>query len=303
MDYAVCIQCFNKPIETLLVLDSLEKNDNLKNINLLLYVDKANNNSKSFDKNNELIKKLLSYKKIKSDIFKSITVKISDKNLGPYICCYETIETGFTLSNNVIFSEDDILFCKDTINYFMAYFNDKITNVDINDDKCLGITSSSLNFGFRKKSSFIINENNIVTNDLFLNKINDIKEKIIDKHSFNYCHKVNWAPNKQFGLFKHNWNKIKFFRTNEYILDKKLNTKAPDHATALFVKENNMYFIYSYIPRSNDIGLYHELGCTTLYYNDIPSPDTIKYLTSNNFNIGVNNYELYNDIDNNTNID
>lgn len=303
MDYAICIQCFNKPIETLLVLDSLEKNKNLKNIHLLLYVDKANENSKSYIKNNELIEKLILYKKKKNNLFKSITIKIADSNLGPYLCCFETIETGFILSNNVIFSEDDILFCDDTINYFMAYFEGKIKNIDINDNNCLGITSSSINFGFAKKSSFNINENNIIINNLFLDKINNIKEKIVNDHSLNYCHKVNWAPNKQFGLFKHNWNKINFFRTNNYILDKKLNTKAPDHATALYVKENNMYFIYSYIPRSNDIGLYNELGCTTLYYNDIPSPDTIKYLASNDFIVDTNDYESHDDLNNNTYID
>ena len=55
MDYCVCIQCFNKPIETLLVLDSLETNNNLKNIHLLLYVDKSNDNTRSFNKNKEFI--------------------------------------------------------------------------------------------------------------------------------------------------------------------------------------------------------------------------------------------------------
>ena len=166
MDYCVCIQCFCKPIETLALLDSLEKNDNLKKIHLLIYIDKANDNSKFYKKNQELIKKIIFYKN-KENLFKSITIKLSNINLGPYKCCYETIETGFTLSDNVIFSEDDILFCKDTIEYFMAYFNNKIKNFDIKDENCLGITSSSINFGFTQKSSFNIIESNIISNNLF----------------------------------------------------------------------------------------------------------------------------------------
>ena len=303
MDYCVCIQCFNKPIESLLVLDSLEKNDNLKKIHLLLYVDKAKIGTKSYEKNIELIDKLISYKNNKDCLFKSITIKVSDINLGPYKCCYTAIETGFTLSNNVIFSEDDILFCKDTITYFIAYFNNKIKNVDINDEHCLGITSSSIHFGFTQKTSFTINRNDIVVNNLFLDKIKSIKEKIKNNVSVNSCQKIKWAPNKQFCLLKHNWDKISFFRTDNYILDKKLNIKSPDEATGEFVKNNDMYFIYSYIPRSNDIGLYYDLGCTTLYYNGCPSPDTIKYLTTDDFDTISCNYELRDEFEININID
>jgi hypothetical protein len=294
MDYAICIQCFNKPNETLLVLKSLEKNDNLMNVHLLLYVDKADINNKSYNKNKELIEKLILYKE-KKNIFKSITIKISDISLGPYKCCFETINTGFTLSENVIFSEDDILFCKDTLNYFISYFKNDIKNIDIEDKKCLGITSSSIYFGFNKKTSFQIEKNRITPNIDLINTIDKIKQDINNDNMFNICHKLSWAPNKQFGLLKHNWEKIYFYRTDKYILNKELNIRAPDHATALYVKENEYYFIYSYIPRSNDIGLYNELGCTTLYYNDIPSPDTIKYITSDDLLINSNDYYLYND--------
>jgi len=303
MDLCLCIQCFNKPIETLLVSPSLEKNDNLKQIHLLLYVDKANEKSKSYEKNIELIKKLFSYKNEKEYLFKSITIKVSDINLGPYKCCYNAIETGFTLSEHVIFSEDDCIFCKDSIKYFMAYFNNKIKNIDINDENCLGITSSSIYFGFTKKNSFTIDGSNIISNNLLFDKIKNIKEIIKANGTINSCQKINWAPNKQFGLLKHNWNKIKFYRTDNYMLDKILNTKAPDEATAMFVRDNNMYFIYSYIPRTNDLGLYHELGCTTLYYNGCPPNDTIKYLTTDDFDINTCEYELHDKFETTNNID
>ena len=66
MDYCVCIQCFNKPIETLLVLESLENNNNLNQIHLLLYIDGVTKGTKSYEKNTQLIDKLISYKNEKN---------------------------------------------------------------------------------------------------------------------------------------------------------------------------------------------------------------------------------------------
>ena len=61
--------------------------------------------------------------------------------------------------------------------------------------------------------------------------------------------------------------------------------------------------IYSYIPRTNDLGLYHELGCTTLYYNGCPPNDTIKYLTTDDFDINTCEYELHDKFETTNNID
>jgi hypothetical protein len=280
MDLCVCIQCFNKPIETILVLKSLEKCKEVSEINLVLFIDKATSSSKSFNKNKELIDVLINYKNYNQKLYSSIQIILSDKNLGPYKACCECIDKSFEKYNYVIFSEDDILFCRDTIKYFKKYFNsDKYKN----DPNCIGISSSSIYFGFNNKSSFVIDKNNITPNDIYKQDIKLIKEKVSELNISNSFMKLNWAPNKQFGLIKENWKKIKFFRTDNYILNKELYTKAPDFATGVFVKENNYYFLFSFIPRSNDIGLYNEIGCTTLYYNDVPKPDTIKYLTSDDF--------------------
>ena len=108
MNYCICVQCFNKPVETLLVLESLEKCDKISKINLLLFIDKANESTKSFEKNNELINKLYKYKKNKENLYKSIIIKISDSNLGPYKACFQCVENAFEISENVIFTEDDI---------------------------------------------------------------------------------------------------------------------------------------------------------------------------------------------------
>ena len=51
------------------------------------------------------------------------------------------------------------------------------------------------------------------------------------------------------------------------------------------VNKRSLYFLYSIVPRSNDIGLFNELGCTTLYYDGEINLTTIKYLTSDDFDM------------------
>lgn len=65
MEFSVCIQCFNKPLEIMSVLDSLEKNAHLDKVHLVLYVDKARTNI-HFQKNSEVKRVLTEYKLTKN---------------------------------------------------------------------------------------------------------------------------------------------------------------------------------------------------------------------------------------------
>lgn len=89
-------------------------------------------------------------------LYKSITCVFSSEPNGPYVSCAELIDCGFNKSDHVIFSEDDILFCKDAMDLYCAYFSNAIAGVDINDAKCIGVTTSSNYFGYRKKQEFEI---------------------------------------------------------------------------------------------------------------------------------------------------
>ena len=88
--------------------------------------------------------------------------------------------------------------------------------------------------------------------------------------------------------------KIKYFRTNDYIKSDRAKCFASDTATGIFVKENNYFFYHSIVPRTNDIGLFNELGCTTIYFNGTVPIYTIKYITSDTFTDVTmqNNYEV-----------
>ena len=193
----------------------------------------------------------------------------------------------------MIFSEDDAIFCKDSIQYYKKYMEGQIPNDNI---QCLGISSQSNHFYCNDLNTFSNVNNSIEVNSSYIDKYNKIKLDIIDSKLLNKYEKVYWAPNKQFGMFKDNWEKIKYFRTCDYNNNIKSRTVAPDTATGEFVKENNYYFYYSIVPRTNDIGLFNELGCTTLYFNGQAPIETIKYITSDNLNDDICNDVIYNDV-------
>lgn len=295
MDCCICIQCYCKPNETLSTLNSLEQCVEIKQVNLLLFIDKAPPNSKFTQKNNELIHLLQNYKINKQHMYYSITILIPPKNVGPYVGCCMCVDAALKMNNFMIFSEDDSIFCKDSIRYYNHYREGIIPN---NDEKCLGITSQSNHFYCNNISAFN-NVNNIVQiNSSYHEQINSIKQNVLYKELVNKIEKVSWAPNKQFGMFRHNWEKIKYFRTNAYLNTATAQHSAPDSETGVFVKNNNYYFYHSIVPRTNDIGLFNALGCTTLYFNGTVPISTIKYITSDTFtDIPLqSNYEIIDSI-------
>ena len=175
-------------------------------------------------------------------------------------------------------------YCKDNIISIPS--NDVIRAKMFGDPKPGTIKSIFIN-GEEYKHDEEINYNIYIPlkKNIYNNKKIEIKKQLNNIY-LNYIQKINWAPNKQFGIFKEKWDKIKFFRNNNnnYIISK-YNIHAPDTATGFYVKDFNYYFIYSYIPRCNDIGLFNILGCTQLYNNKKNNilSSTIKYLTTDDF--------------------
>ena len=206
MSSCIVIQCFCKPDETIITLNSLEKCKEIISYNLLLYIDNTNN-KKFLNSNKILLLKLMEYKKKSEHLYKSIKIMVTKKNIGPYQCCYDAIEHAFTYNEYVIFSEDDIIFCKDSIKYYND-FRDKKINYD---NDCIGITSSS-NYFYPNKNIYLNVNGNIQVTEEYQNKVNEINLLILNNDLLNAIEKKKWAPNKQIGLFKEGWDKIKKFR-------------------------------------------------------------------------------------------
>ena len=270
MKSCILIQCFVKELETINVLKSLELCEGIHEYSLVLYIDKAIRNSKFENANNELINKLLSYKNENISKYLEITIIVADKNLGPYICCGKGIDFCFSKYDYVIFSEDDALFMKDSIKFYNSYRD----NIIPNPEDCISISAFS--------PFFITNNKDLeYVKTKYCNQIDLIKNDVLKDNLFNKTCKINLISNKQFGIFKNKWEKIRHFRTS-YHMNLKL-PYAPDRQTTNYVIENKLFSYFSIIPRTNDIGLFHELGCTTLYYKKDHELRTIKFLTSDDF--------------------
>ena len=84
--------------------------------------------------------------------------------------------------------------------------------------------------------------------------IDEIKSLLIENNILTAIQKVKWAPNKQMGLFKKGWNKIRKFRdlkNNNSIYEKPENVgHAPDYVMVIMLKI--LLFFYLLIhSRSN----------------------------------------------------
>lgn len=294
MESCVVVQCFCKLKETITTLRSLERCIGVNEYNLLLYVDRTpradNKNaihsvlSEMVHSNALLIDRLAEYKRESEHLYKSIEIVVSETNLGPYVACFNAIELAFASNEFVVFSEDDIIFCKDSLTYYNSYRDRKIDY----DDNCIGITTSSRGF-FPNRNIYAEKSGEIKISPEHQDKVNEMKSMVIDNNLANAIERVKWAPNKQMGLFAAGWNKIKKFRGEEI---HRCVEEAPDTCTGHYIRDSPHYFfVYSIVPRSNDVGLFHELGCTTLHYVGDPGYSTIKYLTSDDFECNSNSYQ------------
>lgn len=266
MKSCILIQCFIKVKETIQVLESLMHAECIDQYDIICYVDKAEEGSKFESSNLKLVQELLKFKEKYKD--HPVILEFAKKNLGPYLCCYQAMEFCFTNYDFVIFSEDDSIFCKDTIRYYNFYRDHQIKD----EKDVLGITSMSGRYP-RKNLEPI--------DPLVLQKIKEfaIKEGYINKYQ-----KVFHAPNKQFGIFKDKWQLIRHLRCQHHA----------DHLTLQFIQDHQYYFYFSVIPRTNDIGLNHELCCSTLYFGKEIPVDTMNIITSDDFYpTSLNSMEIY----------
>ena len=282
MSSCVVIQCFCKKDETIATVTSLEGCVGVSEFNLLLYVDKAKMGDQRESSNIELIGLLSEYKRRSEHLYKSVRIIVSETNLGPYIACFRAIEYAFTYNEFVVFSEDDITFCKDSLTFYKSY---RDRSIDYDDD-CIGVTANSLRF-YPGHNIYTEKSGTIIVSPEYQDKVNDMRSMAINNNLSSVIEKVKWAPNKQMGLFAVGWDRIKKFRRDGI---QGSNGEVPDVATGKYVKESPYYFIYSFIPRSNDIGLFHKFGCSTMYYDGDPGYSTIKYLTSDDLECHDNSY-------------
>lgn len=69
-------------------------------------------------------------------------------------------------------------------------------------------------------------------------------------------------------MFKTGWDRISFIRKGDFVASpgfagKSYSKFGADRATGHYCQENRLAFLFSFVPRIQDIGFYHVNGVTT----------------------------------------
>jgi len=121
MERAIAIQAFNKADSALRALDSIVQARGSKNYDLFILQDGCSGSSQTEKYRAscaETRQALQSWISRNRDHFASIRFEHSDQNSGPYQTAERLITWALESSKSVIFSEDDLIFERDAIEWF-----------------------------------------------------------------------------------------------------------------------------------------------------------------------------------------
>jgi hypothetical protein len=121
MERAIAIQAFNKADSALRALDSIVRARGSKNYDLFILQDGCSGSSQTEKYRAscaETRQALQSWISRNRDHFASVRFERSDQNSGPYQTAMRLITWALESSKSVIFSEDDLIFERDAIEWF-----------------------------------------------------------------------------------------------------------------------------------------------------------------------------------------
>lgn len=249
----IVVQAYAKFAECVQVLDSIGRQPLAHKYTVLVYVDglarSHRRDRRVLDERDKLLEYLRKRAEGGTNGFK-LVLHECDSNKGPYLCCHDAVEMGFTLDDFVIFTEDDIVFCRDSLELYESYRYGEIEC----EGTVVGVTTQSQRYGMT--SSAPVDERTKAQTITAAG----IRARRLERHY--------WAPNKQFALFKSEWDRISFIRKRDFsahpeVKDKSYSRFGADRATGHYCQENRLSFLFSFVPRIQDIGFYHVNGVTT----------------------------------------
>lgn len=121
MAITIAVQSFNKAERVVRTLDSIAESRGSNSYNLLILEDGCVG-SQQTEKYREAHAKtaaaIESWISTNRHCFPSVYFDRSDRNCGPYSTAERLIDRAFEMGDSVIFSEDDIIFEKDAVEWF-----------------------------------------------------------------------------------------------------------------------------------------------------------------------------------------
>jgi hypothetical protein len=118
---AIAVQAFNKPDSVVGTLDSIVQSHGSHKYHLLILQDGCSGSSKTEEYRAawaETTQAIESWISMNRDHFASVCFDRSDRNNGPYRTAERLITSALEKSHSVIFSEDDVIFEDDAVEWF-----------------------------------------------------------------------------------------------------------------------------------------------------------------------------------------
>lgn len=266
---AIVVQCYNKAdttAQTLLALMECEKADLF---DLVIWQDSEIGNGKApihapqRQGTTDLVNALLP---MLERVFKSVEFKQNESNLGCYETCRLSIDYAFRDHEYVIFVEDDGVFSKDALNWFLAARNFK----EFSDPACRAVTGESIYF----------NSGNVVAPRKFRQKIIEGANKTTI--GLDYI-TLNFVTSTVFAVDAEKWNKIREVRGQ-------ING---DVTLCEICREENLFCIFPIVPRVDDIGMRHAQGYSVGIHAAENVSDKNTYMTSDDLVLYEGEFKPY----------
>lgn len=274
----IVVQAYAKFAECLEVLNSIDRQPLSSKYTVLVYVDGLAQSHRRdrhvLDERDKLLEYLRKRVGTETNGFK-LMLHECDTNKGPYLCCHDAVEMGFTIDDFVIFTEDDIVFCQDSLELYESFREGEIGC----HGTAVGVTAQSQRYGMTRSAP--LDEKT---------KAQTVKAAAIRARRLELHH---WAPNKQFGMFKTGWDRISFIRKGDFAASpgfagKSYSKFGADRATGHYCQENRLAFLFSFVPRIQDIGFYHVNGVTTRCQGTQgKTSNTIKSITTDDLSVSL----------------
>jgi hypothetical protein len=164
-------------------------------------------------------------------IFDNAEYFLNEPSYDLYIDRYNAIEYCFNYSDNVIYVEDDIIFSKNFINYFLNFIDNNYKN----------------KYQFIAGESILFDSSNKILNEEHIN----IMKNIVEKYELNkYFTCVDYTPSSCLLYNIDIWNEIK----------KNANGKLSMDYLNSFCKINNYKTVIPIVAECADIGMLHDTG-------------------------------------------
>jgi len=199
-DKYIGILTFNKLDTLKKTISSIENCYNINNYSVVICVDSIEKILYEVDHteyskcNRSVLDFLYAYKN--KNLYKSFEIISPDFNLGPEGSCKFLMDYVFTKTNFGIYLEDDILLCKDALNFYEKARSEY--------PECFAYCASSI---FKNP---IINKENA---NKYLNNI----------------HKIDWISSTDFAITKSIWDKYAYIRGDKYNGDVKFGQLIRDN--------------------------------------------------------------------------